>query len=128
MEARTDAASFANCLLRDGQSNLSQPGKVLTPISRIRNDLTTEVGDAILPALFLGLPPALPHPAHTLGSGHCSLADRWSAHATHPEKLVKLESEMQRLAAMERSMLASPDQQISLTDPDVRRSLSIAFR
>jgi hypothetical protein len=31
------------------------------------------------------------------------------------EKLVKLESEMQRLAAMERSMLASPDQQISLT-------------
>src|SRR5215475_7806621 len=36
------------------------------------------------------------------------------------EKLVKLESEMQRLAAMERSMLASPDQQISLTDPDSR--------
>src|SRR5262249_26426825 len=29
-------------------------------------------------------------------------------------------SEMQRLAAMERSMLASPDQQISLTDPDSR--------
>jgi hypothetical protein len=29
------------------------------------------------------------------------------------EKLVKLESEMQRLAAMERLMLASPDQQIS---------------
>src|SRR5262249_23756851 len=36
------------------------------------------------------------------------------------EKLAKLESEMQRLAAMERLMLASPDQQISLTDPDSR--------
>jgi transposase len=36
------------------------------------------------------------------------------------EKLVKLESEMQRLAAMERLMLASPDQQVSLTDPDSR--------
>lgn len=36
------------------------------------------------------------------------------------EKLVKLEGEMQRLAAMERRMLASPDQQISLTDPDSR--------
>jgi hypothetical protein len=36
------------------------------------------------------------------------------------EKLVKLESEMQRLAAMEKLMLASPDQQISLTDPDCR--------
>jgi hypothetical protein len=36
------------------------------------------------------------------------------------EKLVKLESEMQRLAAMERLMLASPDQQISLSDPDSR--------
>ena len=36
------------------------------------------------------------------------------------EKLVKLESEMQRLAAMEKVMLASPDQQISLTDPDSR--------
>ena len=36
------------------------------------------------------------------------------------EKLVKLESEMQRLAAMEKEMLASPDQQISLTDPDSR--------
>jgi hypothetical protein len=34
--------------------------------------------------------------------------------------LVKLESEMQRLAAMEKLMLASPDQQISLTDPDSR--------
>ena len=36
------------------------------------------------------------------------------------EKLTKLESEMQRLAAMEQLMLASPDQQISLTDPDSR--------
>src|SRR5438128_8928486 len=36
------------------------------------------------------------------------------------EKLVKVESEMQRLAAMEKLMLASPDQQISLTDPDSR--------
>jgi len=36
------------------------------------------------------------------------------------EKLVKLESEMQRLTAMETLMLASPDQQISLTDPDSR--------
>jgi transposase len=38
------------------------------------------------------------------------------------EKLVKLESEMQRLAAMERLMLASPDQQISLTTPRCRGS------
>ena len=36
------------------------------------------------------------------------------------EKLVKLESEMQRLAAMEKLMLASPDQQVSLTDSDSR--------
>jgi len=36
------------------------------------------------------------------------------------EKLVKLESEMQRLAAMEKLMLASPDQQVSVTDPDSR--------
>jgi len=36
------------------------------------------------------------------------------------EKLAKLQSEMQRLAAMEKLMLASPDQQISLTDPDSR--------
>src|SRR3974377_676741 len=44
-----------------------------------------------------------------------------AAKTTHlKEKLVKLESEMQRLAAMEKLMLASPDQQISLTDPDSR--------
>ena len=36
------------------------------------------------------------------------------------EKLAKLESEMRRLVAMEKLMLASPDQQISLTDPDSR--------
>src|SRR5262249_9511368 len=36
------------------------------------------------------------------------------------EKLAKLESEMQRLAAMEQLMLASPDQQVSLSDPDSR--------
>jgi hypothetical protein len=36
------------------------------------------------------------------------------------EKLVKLDGEIQRLAAMEKLMLASPDQQISLTDPDGR--------
>ncbi len=36
------------------------------------------------------------------------------------EKLVKLESEMQRLSAHEALMKASPDQQISLTDPDLR--------
>ena len=36
------------------------------------------------------------------------------------EKLVKLESEMLRLAAIERLMLATPDQQISMTDPDSR--------
>ena len=36
------------------------------------------------------------------------------------EKLVKLNSEMDKLSAYERRMLASPDQQISLTDPDSR--------
>src|ERR1700719_4455102 len=36
------------------------------------------------------------------------------------EKLAKLASEMQRLKAIETKMLASPDQQISLTDPDSR--------
>jgi len=36
------------------------------------------------------------------------------------EKLAKLEEEMQRLAAIEKQMRASPDQQISLTDPDSR--------
>ena len=36
------------------------------------------------------------------------------------EKLAKLDGEMKKLAAMEKLMLASPDQQISLTDPDSR--------
>ena len=36
------------------------------------------------------------------------------------DKLAKLASEMDRLKAIERAMLASPDQQISLTDPDSR--------
>ena len=36
------------------------------------------------------------------------------------EKLAKLASEMERLKAIEKAMLASPDQQISLTDPDSR--------
>jgi hypothetical protein len=43
------------------------------------------------------------------------------------EKLVKLENEMQRLAAMEKLMLASADQQVSLTDPD-RRSMATSGR
>ena len=36
------------------------------------------------------------------------------------EKLAKLATERQRLKAIEKEMLASPDQQISLTDPDSR--------
>jgi hypothetical protein len=36
------------------------------------------------------------------------------------DKLAKLASEMDRLKAIQRAMLASPDQQISLTDPDSR--------
>jgi transposase len=36
------------------------------------------------------------------------------------EKIARLEQEMQRLAGLEALMLASPDQQISLTDPDAR--------
>ena len=36
------------------------------------------------------------------------------------EKLTKLAVEMQRLKVIEKAMLASPDQQISLTDPDSR--------
>ncbi len=36
------------------------------------------------------------------------------------EKLVKLKEEMQRLQALEEQMLAAPDRQISLTDPDSR--------
>jgi transposase len=48
-------------------------------------------------------------------------SDALAAKTAHlKEKLAKLESEMQRLSAMEKQMLASPDQQISLTDPDSR--------
>src|SRR4030088_1495221 len=36
------------------------------------------------------------------------------------EKLAKLEEEVKRLAAIEKALLASPDKQISLTDPDSR--------
>jgi transposase len=36
------------------------------------------------------------------------------------EKLAKLASELERLKAIEKAMLAAPDQQISLTDPDSR--------
>ena len=36
------------------------------------------------------------------------------------EKLAKLKEEMAKLAALEKRMLAAPDQQISLTDPDSR--------
>src|SRR5262250_1903032 len=36
------------------------------------------------------------------------------------EKLARLASELQRLKALEQEMLASPDQQVSLTDPDSR--------
>jgi hypothetical protein len=36
------------------------------------------------------------------------------------EKLEKLKSEMAKLDAIEKQVLASPDQQISLTDPDSR--------
>jgi transposase len=36
------------------------------------------------------------------------------------DKLAKLASEVERLKAIEKAMLASPDQQISLTDPDAR--------
>jgi len=36
------------------------------------------------------------------------------------EKLARLASELQRLKAIEQEMLASPDEQISLTDPDSR--------
>src|ERR671910_215981 len=48
-------------------------------------------------------------------------SDALAARATRlKEKIARLEQEMQRLAALEAQMLASPDQQISLTDPDAR--------
>ncbi len=36
------------------------------------------------------------------------------------DKIIKLKEEMQRLKALEAEMLAAPDQQLSLTDPDAR--------
>jgi hypothetical protein len=36
------------------------------------------------------------------------------------EKITRLEQEMERLDGLEAQMLASPDRQISLTDPDAR--------
>src|SRR5262249_57216737 len=36
------------------------------------------------------------------------------------EKLAKLKEEMAKLSTIEAQMLASPDQQVSLTDPDSR--------
>jgi hypothetical protein len=36
------------------------------------------------------------------------------------EKIAKLKEEMQRLGALDVRMLATPEQQISLTDPDAR--------
>jgi hypothetical protein len=44
------------------------------------------------------------------------------------EKLAKLQEEVAKLAAMEKRMLASPDQQISLTDPDSRSMATSARR
>ena len=44
-----------------------------------------------------------------------------AAKTTHlKEKLAKLATELERLKALEKAMLASPDRQISLTDPDSR--------
>ena len=58
---------------------------------------------------------------------HLDTADRQepsealSARTTRlKEKITRLEQEMRRLAGLEAQMLASPDQQISLTDPDAR--------
>src|SRR6476661_5796137 len=51
-----------------------------------------------------------------------------AAKTTHlKEKLAKLASELQRLKAIEKQMLATPDQQISLTDPD-SRSMALPVR
>jgi transposase len=36
------------------------------------------------------------------------------------DKLIKLEDEVKRLKAIEKVMLAAPDQQVSFTDPDSR--------
>ena len=44
------------------------------------------------------------------------------------EKLSKLEEEVKRLAAIEKALLASPDKQISLTDPDCRSMATSGLR
>jgi hypothetical protein len=63
------------------------------------------------------LPPALRRDTADLQEPSEALAAK-TAHLK--EKLAKLASEVQRLKAIEKEMLASPDQQISLTDPDSR--------
>ena len=45
---------------------------------------------------------------------------RWPRKVTSTEKLTKLKEEIGKLAVYEKQMLASSDQQISLTDPDSR--------
>src|SRR6202049_4355532 len=76
---------------------------------------------------------------HTCCTGPCvarysqlDTADRQTAAGEEPsetglltktrlrERLAKLEEEVKRLAAIEKALLASPDKQISLTDPDCR--------
>jgi reverse gyrase len=64
--------------------------------------------------------------------GQLDTADRQTAAGEDPsetvqltktrlkEKLVKLEEEVKRLKAFEKQVLTSPDQQVSLTDPDCR--------
>jgi hypothetical protein len=64
--------------------------------------------------------------------GQLDTADRQTAAGEDPsetvlltktrlkEKLVKLEEEVRRLKAIEKQVLTSPDQQVSLTDPDCR--------
>jgi hypothetical protein len=44
----------------------------------------------------------------------------WGWRLPFTEKLTKLKEQMGKLAVYEKQMLASPDQQISLTDPDSR--------
>ena len=44
------------------------------------------------------------------------------------EKLAKIKEEMAKLDAHEKLMLASPDAQVSLTDPDSRLQLTMASR
>ena len=44
------------------------------------------------------------------------------------EKLIKLEEEVKRLKAIEKVMLAAPDQQVSFTDPCHSRSMATSGR